>query len=83
MEKRLNEHSEGLGSKYTAKRLPVSLVYFEQYPRIDFAFYREKQLKGWSRAKKEALISGNLDKLSLLSRNYSQFGKCLDDLKKE
>jgi len=41
----------------------VELVYFEEYNRIDEAFYREKQIQNWSRAKKEALINGELSLL--------------------
>jgi len=48
-------------------------VYFEEYERIDFAFYREKQVQGWSRKKKEALINGDFDKLPQLSKNYTQY----------
>lgn len=55
LEKRLLEHQAGLGANYTAKRLPVSLFYYEEYPRIDLAFKREKQVQKWSRKKKEAL----------------------------
>jgi len=80
LEMRVYQHSIGQGGKYTSKRLPIELVYFEQYPRVDFAYYREKQIQGWSRRKKEALISGNYEKLPRLSQNYTQFGKCLDDL---
>jgi len=56
--RRFAEHQEGLGAKHTAKRLPVELVYAEEYDRIDDAFHREKQIQGWSREKKEALIAG-------------------------
>ena len=44
-------------------------MYSEEYERIDEAFYREKQIKGWSRKKKEALIAGRFDKLSDLAKN--------------
>ena len=60
---RLCQHQNGEGANYTSKRLPVELVYFEEYSRIDEAFYREKQIQKWSRAKKKALIEGNYDKL--------------------
>lgn len=50
------------------------MVYCEEYPRIDEAFYREKQVHGWSRKKKEALIEGFFEKLPALSKNYTQFG---------
>ncbi len=44
--KRLNEHQNGHGSNFTKGRLPVKLVYFEKYNRIDKAFFREKQIQG-------------------------------------
>ena len=56
---RLQQHQNGLGATHTAKRLPVKLLYFEEFTRIDDAFYREKQVQGWSRNKKEALIENN------------------------
>ncbi len=58
IEKRILEHQSGLGANFTRKYLPVQLVYFEEFSRIDDAFYREKQIQGWSRKKKEALING-------------------------
>src|SRR5690554_1660946 len=58
LERRLAQHQAGEGANHTKKRLPVKLVYFEEYDRIDTAFYREKQIQGWSRKKKEALING-------------------------
>jgi putative endonuclease len=56
--RRFKEHQAGEGANHTKKRLPVALIYFEEYTRIDKAFYREKQVQGWSRKKKEALIRG-------------------------
>ncbi len=67
LEERLAQHQNGNGANFTRKHLPVELVYFEEYDRIDTAFYREKQVQGWSRNKKEALINGELDKLPELS----------------
>lgn len=67
LEKRLQEHQAGLGAKFTSKHLPVKLVYKEEYSSIDMAFARERQLHGWSRAKKEALIKGELSSLRSLS----------------
>lgn len=66
--KRIWEHQNGLGANYTKKRLPVKLVYSEAFDRIDDAFYREKQIQGWSRANKKALIERNFDKLPELSK---------------
>lgn len=74
LEKRLWEHQNGLGANHTKKRLPVKLAYCEEYDRVDHAFYREKQVQGWSRKKKEALINGEFEKLPVLARNYTQFG---------
>lgn len=69
LEKRLEQHQSGEGANYTKKRLPVKLVYYETFTRIDWAFNREKQIQNWSRAKKEALISGDIDKLKRLSNS--------------
>jgi len=73
LEKRFSQHQAGEGANYTRRRLPVELVYYEEYERIDQAFYREKQVQGWSRKKKEALIKGEYHKLPELSRNYTQY----------
>ncbi|MBL7903220.1 MAG: GIY-YIG nuclease family protein [Bacteroidia bacterium] len=69
LEMRLSQHQQGLGANHTKKRLPVKLVYIEMFDRIDLAFYREKQIQGWSRAKKEALINGRNDLLPGLSKS--------------
>lgn len=63
LEQRLWQHKYGAGANYTKKRLPVKLVYSEEFERIDTAFAREKQVQGWSRAKKFALINSRFDKL--------------------
>ncbi|MDF1551072.1 MAG: GIY-YIG nuclease family protein [Bacteroidales bacterium] len=80
LEKRLLEHQNGMGANYTIKRLPVELVYYEEYQRIDEAFYREKQIQGWSRKKKEALIKGELDDLHFMAEckngtHFKNYGK--------
>ena len=54
---RLTEHQSGVGANYTAARRPVEMVYAEEHSTIRSAKDREMQLKRWSRAKKEALIS--------------------------
>jgi putative endonuclease len=71
--KRLQEHNLGIGANYTQKRLPVKLAYCEFCDRIEDAYKREKQIQGWSRKKKQALIENNKDRLVELSRNYTQF----------
>ena len=66
---RLYQHQQGMGANYTKKRLPVELVFVEEFDAIDSAFYLEKQIQGWRREKKEALIRGDYDLLpSLASR---------------
>ena len=57
VEARLWEHNEGLYDGYTRKRCPVVLVFTETYDRMLDAIAREQQIKGWTRAKKEALIA--------------------------
>ena len=68
LDRRISEHESGEGANFTSKRLPVELVYYEEYLRIDEAFYREKQVQGWSRKKKIALIEGKTDKLPVLAK---------------
>ncbi|UFK98617.1 GIY-YIG nuclease family protein [Kaistella faecalis] len=58
LELRLGQHQAGKGANHTRKRLPVKLIYYEEYSRIDDAFYREKQVQGWSRIKKKHLLTG-------------------------
>ena len=71
LERRMQQHFSGEGANHTKKHPPVKLLYYEEYGRIDEAFYREKQVQGWSRRKKEALINGQHDKLPELSRSYT------------
>jgi putative endonuclease len=68
IERRLWEHQSGLGAQYTSRRLPVKLVYSEEYERVADAFTREKQVQNWSRAKREALIKGEYDSLPALTK---------------
>jgi len=68
LEKRIMQHKTGEGANYTKKKLPVNLVYYEKYDRIDSAFYREKQIQGWSHAKKRALVEGRNMDLPVLAK---------------
>lgn len=68
LELRMSQHQSGEGANHTKKRLPVKLIYLEQFHRVDEAFYREKQIQGWSRKKKEALIKGMPEKLHELAK---------------
>jgi putative endonuclease len=56
------QHLSKLGSKYTAKHIPKKVVYMEEYETLEEARLREKQIKGWTRAKKEKLITGEWNK---------------------
>ena len=67
---RVEQHQRGEGANHTRKYLPVKLIYFEEYERVQDAFYREKQVQGWSRKKKEALINGTPELLPELAKAY-------------
>jgi putative endonuclease len=60
---RVEVHNSGKGAKYTRSRRPVSLVYFEECESLSAALKRERELKPWSRARKEALIEGRESRL--------------------
>ncbi len=64
LEKRIKTHNDGQGAKYTRSRRPVRLVYHETYPGKSEALRRERELKGWKRTKKHALIADNNNRLS-------------------
>ncbi len=68
LRRRMDEHQAGEGANFTSKRLPIELIYVEEFDRIDHAFEREKQIQRWSRGKKEALIEGNTEKLKGLAK---------------
>ncbi|NLA25535.1 MAG: GIY-YIG nuclease family protein [Bacteroidales bacterium] len=82
LERRLAQHQSGEGANYTRKHLPVELVYFEEFQRIDEAFYREKQVQGWSSAKKKALINAETNLLNKLSecKNKTHFSNYKKDV---
>ena len=65
---RLAPHQQRTLGGYTAKRRPVELVWTDTFPSRDEAFAAERKLKGWSRAKKEALMAGDWALVSLLAR---------------
>ena len=68
LDHRLWLHDIGEGAEYTKRRRPVKLVYSEEFPNVGDAFVREKQVQGWSRAKRIALISFQGENLPNLSR---------------
>jgi len=73
LERRLAEHQAGEGSRYTARRdrQPVQLAWSIHFDRIDDAFWFEKQVQGWNRAKRFALMEGRWEDLPDLSRRPS------------
>ena len=68
IERRLWEHNQGDGAKYTARRRPVKLVFSVEFDSITAAFSAEKQVQGWRREKREALIRGEYELLPELAR---------------
>ena len=68
LEKRLSEHQEGIPGSYTWKRRPVELVFSEELTSWPEAIARERQVKGWGRKKKEALIRGDWNQLRELAK---------------
>ncbi|MGB0908201.1 MAG: GIY-YIG nuclease family protein [Maricaulaceae bacterium] len=69
IETRLSEHNLAVDPKaYTAKRRPVTLVWAETFINADDAIAFERQVKGWSRKKKEALIRNEWEALPVLSK---------------
>ena len=69
LERRISEHNSDLFKGFTSKRLPVKLVFSERLLDINQAIKFEKQIKGWTRKKKQALIDGDFELLIKLSNN--------------
>ncbi len=69
LEQRFAQHQSGFFTGYTYKRRPVELVWSENFPTRREALEAEKRIKGWTRAKKRALIEGDWGLLSELARN--------------
>jgi putative endonuclease len=68
LDKRLGERQSGVFPGYTSSRRPVTLVWSQQFDRIIDAVLTERRLKGWSRAKKEALIRHDWEAVQALAR---------------
>jgi len=66
-DKRLGEHQDGSCGGYTSARRPVELVWLQEMPSRDDAFLAEMQIKGWSRAKKAAMIQTDWDRVRALA----------------
>ena len=68
LDTRIAQHQAGAIAGYTQKRRPVQLIWADRFPDRDSAFTAERQIKGWSRAKKEALVRGDFDALRELAK---------------
>ena len=71
---RVSEHNNGVFGGYTALRRPVRLVYSAYFDLLTEAIETERRIKGWSRAKKAALIRGDYEALSALAARRTKFG---------
>ena len=74
LEARVGAHQSGLIPGYTSSRLPVKLVWADEFPSRCEALQAERQVKGWSRAKKLALIRGDWPQISRLARSKEKEG---------
>ncbi len=75
VERRFAEHQEGENKgSYTHSRRPLKLIFVKEFSTPKDAIAFEKQIKGWSRAKKEALMNADWNELKRLSRNYTEYG---------
>jgi putative endonuclease len=72
VEERIAEHNTGLHGGYTAKRRPVTLAFAQHFEIITDAIAAERQIKGWSRAKKQALIKGEWNRLPELAKRATR-----------
>ena len=74
LELRIAQHNDGTFGGYTSARRPVVLVYHQEFDRITDAIAAERQVKGWTRAKKAALARGDFDALRTLARGRDRDG---------
>ncbi len=74
LDTRIAEHMSRRLPGYTSSRLPVTLVWSDEFPTRYEALRAERQIKGWSRAKKLALIRGDWKLISLLAQNKEKKG---------
>jgi putative endonuclease len=75
LEQRIIDHNTGRYEGYTSSRLPVTLLWDQEFPDIRYAFEFERKIKKWTRAKKEALMNGDFKTLHSLSRSHSSINK--------
>ena len=68
LDRRVSEHNNGAYRGYTSRRRPVELVWSQQFLDITDAIAVDRQIKGWSRAKKEALLRGDYEAIQILAK---------------
>jgi putative endonuclease len=73
--KRLAQHQAATYNGYTARRRPVELIWFQEYADLGEALRLEQRLKKWSRAKKEAFMAGDFQRLHELAKCHGIQGK--------
>ena len=69
---RFVQHQTGFGGDYTSRRRPVDLIWCEHFATEHEAFLVERQIKGWTRAKKEALARGDFDRIRELAKSTAK-----------
>ncbi|MBT2187644.1 GIY-YIG nuclease family protein [Sphingobium nicotianae] len=72
LDQRIAQHDQGVASAHTATRLPVKLVWSQEFGTRAEALEAERKLKGWSRAKKLALIRGDWALISALAKKKQE-----------
>ncbi|MWV47809.1 GIY-YIG nuclease family protein [Rathayibacter sp. VKM Ac-2803] len=68
LHRRVDAHMMGKGAEYTSRRLPVTLLWHQEFESIAEAFWWEKRIQNWSRAKREALMRGDYTALRRASK---------------
>jgi predicted GIY-YIG superfamily endonuclease len=78
LERRVAEHNAGIFGGFTSSRLPVVLVWSQEFQQITDAIAAEQQIKGWSRAKKRALVDGDFDLIKQLAQRRMPFSSSFE-----
>lgn len=78
LEQRISDHNTGRYKGYTSSRLPVELLWTEEFTDIRDAIVLERQIKGWSRKKKEALMKNDFYAIHKLAQSTKTKNKITD-----
>jgi putative endonuclease len=82
IERRISEHETGAVRGFTSSYLPVKLVWSQEFPTRYEALAAERRIKGWSRAKKLALVRGDWDDIRQLSKSRAGLRQAQPERKK-